>query len=324
MILEKVNNRLQYIKQITNIEDLLFSWYNTTRDVKEDIMEIICGKFGGFCFGVNYTVNKALETLNDNAEKIYCLGQIVHNERVIGDLENKGMMTVRNIDDVPSNAKLIIRAHGEPKEVIYKAKSKNIQIIDLTCGKIKAIIHKIEKAKDNSFIIIIGKKNHPETIGTLSYAGENSVILESMEDIVKAYEQMQRTNLHSVYIVSQTTFSSLKFDELVEEIKNTFGSVDIVIDKTICDATEKRQKEAYEIAKQVDKMIIIGGKNSSNTKELAMIASENCNASFLIQTVEDLKNIAFSTDDKVGIVAGASTPQNSIDEVIQYLHNLYS
>jgi len=282
-------------------------------------MEIICAKLSGFCFGVNHTIQKALETLKTNQEKIYCLGQIVHNERVIKDLENNGMITVNHIKDVPNNAILIIRAHGEPRETIEEAMKRNIEMIDLTCGKIKTIIHKIEKEKDHSFIMIIGKKNHPETIGTISYAGINSAVIENKEDILPVYQRIQKTNFDTIYIVSQTTFSSLKFDTLVDEIKNMFDKrFHIVIDKTICDVTEKRQQETYELSKIVDKMIIIGGKNSSNTKELAFIVSRNCKQSFFIQNVEDLKDISFDKEDKIGIVAGASTPKNSIDEVIDY------
>ncbi|MBQ7105775.1 MAG: 4-hydroxy-3-methylbut-2-enyl diphosphate reductase [Bacilli bacterium] len=286
-------------------------------------MKIECGKLCGFCSGVNYTINKALEVLS-NEDDIYCLGQIVHNERVIKSLEEKGMVTVNNIDDVPDNSKLIIRAHGEVKDVFFAAKKRNIEIIDLTCGKIKVILKKIEKEMDKSFIIIIGKKNHPETIGTLSYAGDNSSVVEDEDDILITNEKLKKSRLSRVYIVSQTTFSSRKFDELITKIKNVFDcNIDIVVDKTICDVTEKRQKEVFELSSRVDKMIIIGGKNSSNTKELAKISKNNCDQSFLVQTKEDLKNIVFSSEDNVGIMAGASTPREIIDEVIDYLNTLY-
>ncbi len=286
-------------------------------------MKIECGKLCGFCSGVNYTINKALEVLS-NEDDIYCLGQIVHNERVIKSLEEKGMVTVNNIDDVPDNSKLIIRAHGEVKDVFLVAKKRNIEIIDLTCGKIKVILKKIEKEMDKSFIIIIGKKNHPETIGTLSYAGDNSSVVEDEDDILITNEKLKKSRLSRVYIVSQTTFSSRKFDELITKIKNVFDcNIDIVVDKTICDVTEKRQKEVFELSSRVDKMIIIGGKNSSNTKELAKISKNNCDQSFLVQTKDDLKNIVFSSEDNVGIMAGASTPREIIDEVIDYLNTLY-
>lgn len=282
-------------------------------------MEVICGKLSGFCYGVNYTVNKAVEILEKNKDKIYCLGEMIHNEIVIKDLEDKGMITVCSIDEIPNNSKVIFRAHGEAKEIYDKAKNKNLEIIDLTCGKIRIIRKKIEKEKDKSFILIIGKKNHPEIIGNLSYAGENSNLIEDVNDVSSAYKQYKKTNMNRVYVVAQTTFSSSKFDELVKMLESTFIDANLIIDKTICDATEKRQKETIELSKAVDKMIIIGGKHSSNTKELVMIAEKNCSESFLIQTVEDLKIISFSIKDKIGVISGASTSQEAINEVVEYL-----
>ncbi len=122
-------------------------------------MEIIIGKTSGFCKGVEHTVREANKILEQ--EKVYCLGEIVHNERVVSDLKNLGMITINNIIDAKNNSKVIIRAHGEVKETYEIAKEKNIELLDLTCGKIKAIKVKIEKHKNDSFIIIIGKKTHP-------------------------------------------------------------------------------------------------------------------------------------------------------------------
>ena len=285
-------------------------------------MEIICGKMCGFCSGVEYSINKAFEILKYSQDKIYCLGQIVHNEWVIHKLENYGMTIVNNIDDVPNNVRLIIRAHGEPKETINKAISKKIELINLTCGKIKVITNKIEKEKQNSFIVIVGKKNHPETIGLLSYAGKNSNIIENYEDISSVCKQIKEKNFGKIYVVSQTTFSGTKFDILTDELKKNFGDkTNIIINKTICDATEKRQKEAQELSKYVDKMIVVGGKNSSNTRELYETASKYCSKSYLIQTVEDLKDEKFYKTDKVGIISGTSTHKYNINEIIEYLKN---
>ena len=135
-------------------------------------MNVIIGNTSGFCNCVSYTVKTAEEAIKN--EKIYCLGEIVHNERVINDLEKNGMITIKNIDEAPNNSKVIIRAHGELKETYDKALQKNIDILDLTCGKIKAIRVKISKRVDDHFIVIIGKKQHPESLGVLSYSGNNS------------------------------------------------------------------------------------------------------------------------------------------------------
>lgn len=281
-------------------------------------MEIICGKLNGFCAGVNYTIKKATELLENTNETIYCLGEIIHNERVIEELENKGMITINDINEAPNNSKVIFRAHGEAKEIYEIANSKNIKIFDLTCGKIKIIRNKIEKNKDDSFIIIIGKKNHPETIGNISFTKPFGSIIETIDDINSVYEEFKLSNLKKVYIIAQTTFSSKKYDEYVNIIQDTFKDTKIIIDKTICDATENRQTEANELSKTVDKMIIIGGKHSSNTKELAKITEKNCET-YLIQTIEDLKDCEFNETDKIGVISGASTPLEAINEIIDYL-----
>ena len=280
-------------------------------------MEIIVGKTSGFCNGVKYTVEKANEVIDKNKE-IYCLGQIVHNERVIKQLEAKGMKTVGSIDLCPDNSKLIIRAHGELKETYEKANKKNIELIDLTCGKIKVIRKKIKDKRDNHFIIIIGKKNHPETLGVQSFSGNNSYILEDEEDIEDCIKLINNTKLDKVFVVSQTTFNSEKFDHITNILLNQLNK-EVIIDKTICHATGNRQKETEELSKKVDVMIIVGGKNSSNTKELEVISTKNCEKVYLIQDYNDLKKRKINRNCKIGIMAGASTPDIVVEEIIDYL-----
>ena len=281
-------------------------------------MNIIVGKTSGFCNGVENTVKRAEDALSK--EKVYCLGEIVHNERVINDLENKGMITISNIDESPNNSKVIIRAHGELKETYDKAKEKNIEIIDLTCGKIKAIRVKISKKVGDHYIIIIGKKNHPESLGVLSFSGNNSNIIEDKEDVKEVITNFNKTNLDKIYIVSQTTFNSDKFDELVNLIKENTNK-EVEVDKTICDATSKRQNETRELSKTVDTMIIVGGKKSSNTKELEIIAKEHCDNVILIQDKEDLKDNNI-VGENIGIMAGASTPTIVVEEIINEIKKL--
>lgn len=281
-------------------------------------MVIEVGKLAGFCQGVEITVNKANEIL-DAQNEVYCLGEIVHNLQVIKKLENKGMKTVENIEDIPDGKKVIFRAHGEAKYIYNRAKEKNLEIFDLTCGKVKAIHMKVERESKNSFIIIVGKRKHPEIIGTKGFAGPNSFVVENEDDILDAFMEYEKTNLGQIYIVSQTTFSSEKFDDIAKEIEYNFAEADVVIDKTICDATENRQLETKKMARKFHTMIIIGGKNSSNTKELGKIAKENCKNVLQIETAQELKNINFQNVENIGIMAGASTPQFVIDEVKEYL-----
>lgn len=278
-------------------------------------MNIIIGKTSGFCNGVENTIKRAEDALEK--EKVYCLGEIVHNERVINDLEKKGMITISDIEDAPNNSKVIIRAHGELKKTYEKAKEKGIEILDLTCGKIKAIRVKISKKNNDHYIIIIGKKNHPESLGVLSFSGMNSSIIEDKEDIDDILLKIEKSELDKIYIVSQTTFNSDKFDELVDLIQEQ-SNKEVVVDKTICDATSKRQNETRELSKKVDTMIIVGGKKSSNTKELEIIAKEHCKNVILIQDRNDLadNNIV---GENIGIMAGASTPTVVVNEIVEDL-----
>ncbi len=284
-------------------------------------MNIIVGKYSGFCNGVKYTVTKTLEELSKN-KPLYSLGEIVHNEEVVNNLKNKGLIVKDKIEDIPNNSISIIRAHGEPVKTYEMAKKKNIQLIDLTCGKVKLIHTKILNKKDQYFILIIGKKNHPETIAHYSY-GNNSYVIEEVSDINESYRIFKESGLNKVYLVAQTTFNNIKFDELVSQIKEVYQDIPLQIDKTICNTTSLRQGEAYEISKQSDKMIIIGGKNSSNTKELAEISEKNCSNVYLIQTYQDLEKKDFNKNDTIGIMAGASTSQDTIQDVLNYLNNLY-
>lgn len=275
-------------------------------------MEIIVGKYSGFCSGVSYTYNKALEELEKRS--LYCLGEIIHNKQVIEELEGKGMITVNSIEEVPDNSSVIFRAHGEPLKSYKYAEDHNIKVIDLTCGKVRLIHNKVLSKNDNYFVVIIGKKNHPEIIATSGFC-DDYIIVEDENDILSINEAFSKSNKDKIFIISQTTFSSSKFDELVSKIVELFKSYEVIIDKSICDATEKRQKECEEISKNVSMMIVIGSKSSSNTKELYNIAIKNLDKVYFVQDINDLKDIT-EFEDKIGVVAGASAPKYLIDEVV--------
>ncbi|MBR1386555.1 MAG: 4-hydroxy-3-methylbut-2-enyl diphosphate reductase [Bacilli bacterium] len=245
-------------------------------------MEIIVGKYSGFCSGVDYTYKKALEVVKQG--KIYCLGEIIHNDLVIKELEDLGMVTVNKITDVPKNNKVIFRAHGEPIDSYLYAKENSIEVIDLTCGRVKAIHNIVEREKNNSFIVIIGKKTHPEIVGTVGFAGNNYFVIENENDIDLFYSKYKESKIDNIYIISQTTFSSSLFDLLAKKVIEKVGNKDIItINKTICDATNKRQKECFDISMRASLMLVLGGKNSSNTKELYEIARKNCKRVIFIE-----------------------------------------
>ena len=285
-------------------------------------MEVILGKTAGFCPGVRNAVVKAQKVVEDNKET-YCLGELIHNPIVVGKLAENGMKVVKNITEVPKGANLIIRAHGIPKQTYEEIQEKEIKLIDLTCPKVLKIHEQVEEyANKGYYIILIGEKNHPETIGTLSFCGENSSVVETIEDIDITVSNLNKTDIRNITIFSQTTFNIEKFEKLKELIKNKIPKdSNLEINKTICDATRLRQTETREIAKQVELMIIIGGKKSSNTNKLYDISKEVCNNAMFVENMEDLYLNYIRRFKKVGVMAGASTPQDMIDEIVKILES---
>lgn len=281
-------------------------------------MEIIVGKTAGFCYGVERAVEGAIEEVTNAKEQICCLGEIVHNRQVIKKLENLGIKCIETIEEAEGT--VLIRAHGIPKEVYKIAEEMKIKIQDFTCPNVLKVQKIAEKfSQENYFIFLLGAQNHPENIATLSHCGEYYVIFEKEEELTKAIEAFKISKKKKLLLISQTTYSLDRFQKIVERLqKEIEEDVDLVIKNTICRTTELRQKETEEISKKVDTMIIIGGKNSSNTKKLYEVAKKNCEITYLIETVEDLK-LSSEKIEKLGIMAGASTPKESIEEVIEYL-----
>ena len=283
-------------------------------------MEIIVGKTAGFCFGVSNAVNKTLETLQENKE-VFCLGELVHNNDVTKELENEGLVYINNIEEAKQN--VIIRAHGEPKTTYEKAKEYNLNVIDLTCPKVTKIHDLAEEYKKNGFyIFLIGQKEHPETIGTISYCGDNACIIEKEEDIQSAIEVFNKSKFKKLVIICQTTFSIERFENFTNKIKDSIQKdIELEIKNTICSATKQRQEETLNLSKQVDTMIIVGGKHSSNTNKLYKIAKEHCENSILIENEKELnKNVVLG--EKIGIMAGASTPKNTIKKIVEILKTI--
>ena len=265
-------------------------------------MELIVGKYAGMCEGVSYAVRRAQEIVKEN-DKVYCLGELVHNRQVVDELEKNGMITVQDIAEIPNYSKVIFRTHGVPKEIYERAYRKGLEVYDLTCGNVQAIHVKVDKEKKKSFIIIVGNANHPEVIGIKGFAGENSYVIDDADEILDAYMEYEKTKMGYVYVVGQTTFSSKKFDALTDELRENFAETIVMVDKTICSATDKRQDETRDISKKVNSMVIIGGKNSSNTQKLVEIAKENCEKVYFAQTRKDLRKMDFVNEEKVGIMA---------------------
>lgn len=287
-------------------------------------MEIIVGKTAGFCYGVKRAVEGSIEQVkNAGNEIVYCLGEIVHNKQVIYNLEQNGIKFIEDANEINNiNSKVIIRAHGIEKNIYDILKNKKVEMMDYTCPNVLKI-HKMaeEYERQGFYIFLLGTENHPEIIGTKSYCGKNFSLIKDENDVDIAIQDFVNSKIKKLLVISQTTYSMKKFEnikKLIEE--NVNNDIELIIKNTICLATEQRQKETKELSSKVDMMLIIGGKNSSNTKKLFEIASENCKNTICIETKDELEKVKFDKILKIGIMAGASTPQKSIDEVINYIN----
>jgi len=275
--------------------------------------EIIRAKNSGFCFGVDRAVNEAFSIINP-VGKTYTLGPLIHNKDVTNKLSEKGIneISVEEIKNLTENDTVIIRTHGVAMDIYDELKEKKVEIIDLTCPYVINIQKKVKEYYEKRYkIVILGDKNHPEVIGINGYC-ENSAYITKTGNI--------ETPLNGkICVVSQTTEKQENWLTLINNIAKT--AKEFVAFNTICKATEDRQKSAEEISKEVDVMIVIGGKSSSNTTKLYEICKKNCDRTFLIENAKDLVAIKENIKDavKVGITAGASTPEWIIKEAMENL-----
>lgn len=273
-------------------------------------MEVVLAKTAGFCFGVK----RAVETVYKEIGKsdTYTFGPIIHNEEVVEDLKNQGIGVINSLEEakIVTPGTMIIRSHGTTRNVVEELERMGWNIIDATCPFVKKI-HRIveEESASGNQIVIIGNENHPEVEGIMGWCHNKPIVIDSIEKSL----EFEVEDKKKVIIVSQTTFNYKKFQEIVEKISEK--GYDIIVRNTICNATEERQTEARELAKKVDAMIVIGGKNSSNTQKLYEICKNECEDTYYIQTLRDLDLTKFSCACCVGITAGASTPNNIIQEV---------
>ena len=280
-------------------------------------MGVILAKSAGFCFGVKRAVDKVYEEAEKNQVPVYTYGPIIHNEEVVNDLEKRGVHAILDTSELKDLQKgiVVIRSHGVEKGVYDTIKSEGFTVVDATCPFVLKI-HRIveEYSKKDYHIIIIGNDSHPEVEGIKGWSDPaKTTVLQTREEAEKLNFQIGE----KVCIVSQTTFNYNKFQELVEIIQKK--GYDIVVLNTICNATEERQTEAAEIASEVDTMIVIGGRHSSNTQKLFEICKKECENTYYIQTLDDLDMSVFQSIDNVGITAGASTPNKIIEEVQKHV-----
>ena len=270
-------------------------------------MEITVAKSAGFCFGVQRAVDSVYKELEENSGKIYTFGPIIHNEQVVEDLNKKGIEVIDTVEQLKEikEGTVVIRSHGVAKEIYDVLEQQKLKMVDATCPFVKKI-HNIvlDESNNGKTIIIIGNDNHPEVEGIKGWVNGEVIVINKEEQI----EKLSLPEQTKACIVSQTTFNHNKFKYLVEIIRKK--GYDITVVNTICNATHVRQVEAQKISSKVDGMIVIGGKNSSNTQKLYDICRNECE-----NTVKDLNLHELKSLKSIGITAGASTPKNIIEEV---------
>lgn len=275
-------------------------------------MKITVAKTAGFCFGVKRAMEKVYEQAEHSGGPIYTFGPIIHNEAVVGDLEKRGVHVIETEEELCGLTKgtVIIRSHGVSRHICDEIKAKGLKLVDATCPFVKKI-HQIveERSEEGHTIVIVGSSSHPEVEGIRGWCRGKSVVLKDLREA----QNLELDPKERVCVVSQTTFNYKKFQDIVEILEER-GYNSIVVN-TICNATHERQVEAREVASNVDSMIVIGGKNSSNTQKLYEICRSVCANTYYIQTFEDLQSQNFQSGDSVGITAGASTPNTIIEEV---------
>ena len=267
----------------------------------------------GFCFGVKQAIEKAEKASEENPIGIYSLGSLIHNERVTDELEKKGVRVIRSLDEVDIHKaktegidpRVIIRSHGEGRKLYEQAAKRDIELIDATCPFV-ARIHNLVNNTDKQ-VVIVGDRNHPEVLGISGWCRKPAIIVSSYEEALQIDED-------DLFVVTQTTIR----EEMLRDVWHALESrgKTFQMNNTICNATSKRQESCEKLARESEIMIIVGGKNSSNTKKLYEISKKNCANSYFVENIEDLPLKEVAKYNRIGLAAGASTPECTIKEVI--------
>lgn len=277
-------------------------------------MKVIVAKTAGFCFGVKRAVNLAFDTKAD--QPTYTFGPIIHNDSVIRRLGEKGITAIDTLDNQVIDT-VIIRAHGVPEVVYKEAKAKAIKIVDATCPYVSKIHKLVNSYAEKGYgIIVIGDQNHPEIIGIDGWAQNASIIIKNKEGIDRNLLDFEKKYL----VVSQTTYKKVVVDEVVECLEAGGYAIEYI--STICSATKERQDEAATISKEVEGMVVIGSPTSSNTQKLYEICKANCPNTWCVNDESELQLELFKGMVQVGVTAGASTPDDLIDQVVNRLSQL--
>lgn len=278
-------------------------------------MEVIVAESAGFCYGVSRALNTVLKAAESREKPMFTLGPLIHNPQVIERLESSGIRTVSDPSEIPPGSIIVMPSHGVSEAVMDRARSAGFEIIDLTCPFV-AKVHRVvgSLAKHGYQVMIVGDKGHTEVRGILSMAGDDAIVVSG------ASELSECTLKRRVGIVAQTTQSIERYREVVAEASSR--AYEVRAYNTICNATSDRQKASLEVAGHADVMLVIGGRNSANTRRLAEICAETGVPTHHVEVADEIAPEWFAGTARVGVTAGASTPDWIIEDVLARLRSM--
>lgn len=278
-------------------------------------MNIILAKHAGHCFGVKTAIQKAFETAKREQQPVYTLGPIIHNPQVVTSLEKEGVKAVKHLSEVEHGV-IIIRSHGVTPEVITEAKARGLLVVDATCPFVRRA-HDLGRALVNNgyHLVILGDAKHPEVVGILGSVSGQATIVANAADIDGL------ANKSKYGLIAQTTQSLKNLQEVASSLLTKTSTLKVC--NTICNATRDLQSETKQLAKQVNIMLVVGGKNSANTTQLAKIAEQAGVKTYHIETAWEIEKNWFQPDQTVGVTAGTSTPDWIIEGIMDHLRALF-
>ena len=275
-------------------------------------MQVIRAKHAGVCYGVERALDMAVASLMDDAPT-YTLGPLIHNPQVVSQLAEQGVQAVDNVDDIDCGV-VVIRSHGVEPQVVKQLRDRGLTVVDATCPHVaKAQRAAAEMYRDGATVLVIGRSEHPEVRGLCGHTDNHAIVIADASEIPCDIQE-------PVGIVVQTTESKDKLRAVIEELE--CRGIEPIVKNTICFATKQRQEAAANLAEEVDAIVVIGGKNSSNTTHLYEICLKHCPRSYFIEDLSELSGELFDGCNVVGVTAGASTPDDQISAVVSYLESL--
>jgi 4-hydroxy-3-methylbut-2-enyl diphosphate reductase len=280
-------------------------------------VEVVVAKSAGFCYGVKRALDIVDKTARSSQSLVFTLGPLIHNPQVIAKLEDSGVKSVSNLEDVPSGSTIIMPTHGTTTEVLSHARELGLKVVDATCPFVRKVHQLAEMLVQEGYqIIVLGDKDHSEVRGIMSRAGEKAVTLTDLDELAEV-ELEER-----VGILAQTTQSPERYERLVNAVSQQVE--DVRAFNTICSATLERQKDALTLAQECDAVVVVGGRNSANTRRLAEICAQTGVPTYQVEIAEELNPLWFRKMRKIGVTAGASTPDWIIESVRKKLLEILS